>query len=144
MDQFRLSPISPMSFTADVKVLNKSKQQATMYLKPTDRVLITNDNAVSSISKLDIKKISEQLKIGSIILMSSKDGSEQKVAKIEKINVVTRHDKQVLKMWMSNDDITGKGQFAKETLNYSNFEDNKEMDIVVFRQCRAVGQRLVC
>jgi hypothetical protein len=70
--------------------------------------------------------------------MSSKDGSEQKVAKIYKLKVVTRHDEPVLKLWITDDDITGNGQFAKETLNYSNLEDNKEMNFVVLRRCPIV------
>jgi hypothetical protein len=133
---------SLMAFTADVKVLNKSKQQATMYLKPTYRVLVTKDNAVSSISKLDLNNISEQIIKGGIISISSKDGSEQKVATIDKIKVVTRHDKQVLKMWISNDDITVNGQFAKETLNYSDIEDNNKSNFVVLRRCPIV--RTIC
>jgi hypothetical protein len=132
---------SPVIFTALVEVLHKSKHKATMYLTPTNRVLVTKDNTVSSISRLNIKKIFEQLTLGSAILMSSKDGSEQKVAKIDKLNVVTRHREEVLKLWISNDDdLTGEGNYASNTLNYANLEDEK-MQFVVLRQCDIVGTR---
>lgn len=52
------------SMTANVKVLNKSSNNVTMYLTPTKRVIVTKDDAVSSISKSDINKISEQFKEG--------------------------------------------------------------------------------
>ncbi len=85
--------------------------------------------------------MSKQLTIGNIILFSSKDGSEQKVAKIDKSKVVTRDNEEVLKLWISKDDFSGKGQFANATLNYSELEDKKEMDIVLLRQCRFRGVR---
>jgi hypothetical protein len=133
--------VSPVSFTADMQVALNSKHAATILLKPTQRLLVLKDNSVSSISRLDIKKISEQLITGGIILMSSKDGSEQKVAKIDKLKVVRRHDEQVLKLWISNDDFSGKGQFANETLNYTELEDKKEMNIVILRQCQVIRAR---
>ena len=128
------------SMTANVKVLNKSSNNVTMYLTPTKRVIVTKDDAVSSISKSDINKISEQFKEGDRTIVSCKNGSEQKVATIDKVRVVTKNGERVLKLSLSNNDYTTKGTFANKTINYVDLA-NEEMKFVVFRRCRVVGAR---
>jgi uncharacterized protein YjbI with pentapeptide repeats len=106
-----------VTLTGEVKVLKKSSKILTIYLKPKNRVLVTKDNIVSSLSQLDIFNIYEQLKKSSMCVFSLENGSKQKVAIIDNVNVVKINNKDILKLKLSSYKYNVVGFFAKKAVN---------------------------
>jgi uncharacterized protein YjbI with pentapeptide repeats len=118
-----------VALTGDVKVLKKSSNILIIHVKPKNRVLVTKDNIVSSLSRLDIHNIYEQLKKGSMCVFSLENGSKQKVAILDNVNIVKINNKDILRLKLSSDKYNGAGFFAKKAVN---LQDSVAADNVVF------------
>ena len=122
-----------VTLTGDVKVLKKSSNSVIIHLKPKNRVLVTKDNIVSSLSGSDIHNIYEQLKKSSMCVFSLENGSNQKVATLDKVRVVKINNKDILKLWISSDHYIKEGSFAKKAVNLQDSADGIMVFWIDFR-----------
>ena len=105
-----------LSVEGRIAVVQKSDDQITLDFQPTKRCVLIKNNDISSISSKDTKKICNELKknIGCTVKISFKDNNEQKFEKLDKVKIVKKNGKDVLRVKASSDEFNAIGSFARD------------------------------
>jgi hypothetical protein len=109
-----------ISIKGVIMVIQKSDDEITFDIKPNqlERVVSLKNNNVSSVSSKDTKKIYNELRrnIGCVLKISLKD-NKQKIAKLDKVKIITKCHSDWLRLTASSDDFSNTGSFAKTILD---------------------------
>lgn len=105
-----------LSVQGTIEVVQQSDVAIILDIQPNERVVVLKNDDISSISSKDTKKICNELKkiIGCTVKMSFKDNNEQKIEILDKVKIVKKNGKDVLRVTASSDEFNTFGRFARD------------------------------
>lgn len=130
-----------MNADVEVKEKNNNGTKATLIVYPNKRVLVTNENEVTSISPVQISGFQNMLdelcpeaeeNYDHTLIVSTKN-NDQKVCKLTSLKPVNHNDKKALEVKVSTNEYNGKGATAKNALSLfslSSKEDNATIILI--------------